>query len=250
MLAACGRQDAGTLAGRPGTPGKAALISAGLLVPVLPRSHGQKEALCTRWAGRAATPRSPSSGLGLAELPPSGAAPEGASTITVTGVPAFSHSRPHCCSAQHPSPPGSLPSWSGPLIHRCLFLESGPFSLRVCGEGEQPHGGQPRPSRLLPQAPACCPPTTGAGGLCPQEGGTFRLSSQHILWPVPPILPPTAGAGPSALPGVLSDSPFPRGGGGRVAVRPVGSVSGPSEGLCGHPQEAEDATGPGRGRLS
>lgn len=174
----------------------------------------------------------------------------GPATVTVTGVPAFSHSRPHCCSAQHPSPPGSLPSWSGPLIHRCLFLESGPFSLRVCGEGEQPHGGQPRPSRLLPQAPACCPPTTGAGGLCPQEGGTFRLSSQHILWPVPPILPPTAGAGPSALPGVLSDSPFPRGGGGRVAVRPVGSVSGPSEGLCGHPQEAEDATGPGRGRLS
>ena len=38
------------------TLGKSTLVSAGLLVPVLLRSHGQKEALCTRWAGRAATP--------------------------------------------------------------------------------------------------------------------------------------------------------------------------------------------------
>lgn len=103
------------------------------------------------------------------------------------------------------------PAESGPLVHRCLFLELGPFPLRRCGEGEWPRGGQPRPGRLLSRAPACCPPTAGAGGLCPREGGTFRLSSQHILWPVPPILPPTAGAGPSALPGVLSSSPFPRG---------------------------------------
>ena len=35
--------------------------------------------------------------------------------------------------------------------------------------------------------------------------------------------------------------------GGRVAVCPVGSVSGPSEGLCDRPWKAEDATGLGRG---
>lgn len=165
---------------------------------------------------------SPSSGAGPGQSSHPAAQPQrGPATVTVTGVPAFSHSRPHCCAAQHPSPPVLSPAGQSPSFTGASFWV-GPSSSGYVGRGSS------RPQPAAASSPCLLstqPP--GHRDFVPMKEELSDCPSQHILWPVTPILPPTAGAGPSALPG-SEQQPFPRRGGGRAAVRPVGSVSGPS----------------------
>lgn len=193
-----------------------ALISAGLLVPVLPRSHGQKEALCARWAGGQRPPRASSSGPGRDPKwrSPGGDQQRLQSQVSLTSS-ASGHTAAQPGARAHPPSPQLSPA---PSLMGASFWSRAPSRSRDAGRVSGPAGASPAlASWCLEPLPVVHHPPV-PGGLCPREGGSFRVSSQHILWPVPPILPPTAGAGPSALPGVLSDSPFFPRGGGRAAV--------------------------------
>lgn len=183
-----------------GPPGRLLCISAGLRA--CPAAVTWPEGSSLHQVGREGSKplRSPSSGLGLAELPPVAQPQRGPATVTVTGVPPLPP-RPHCCSAQHPSPPG-LAQLVRPPIHRCLSLESGPSSPGY-GGGAAP--AQPAASR----APACCPPTTGLGDFVPRRRNFPTVLSAHSL--ACPSHPSPRLGRPLALPGVLSNSPFPGG---------------------------------------
>lgn len=127
--------------GRPswGPPGKAALISAGLLVPVLPRSRGQKEALCTRWAGRAATPEVTQFRAGPGRAPTQRRSPRGGQQRSQSQAslpsPTPGHTAAQPSTRAHPvlSPAGPAPSFTG-----ASFWSRAPPHSGYVGRGSSP----------------------------------------------------------------------------------------------------------------
>lgn len=143
-------------------------------------------ALCARWAERAAAPEVIQFRAGPGRAPkwrsPRGGRQGSQSQVSLTSsASGRAHPRPHCCSAQRPSPPALSPAEPAPSLTGASFWSRAPSRSRDAGRGSGPAGASPAPAGwCLEPLPVVHQPLV-PGGLCPREGGSFRVFSQHIL---------------------------------------------------------------------
>lgn len=209
MLAACGRQDAGMLAGWPGDPSGSLPSSLQAFSCLSCHGHmARRKLFAPGGRGGQQPPRSSSSGLGRDPKwrSPRGDQQRSQSQVSLTSSASGRgwEGSPQATLLLSPAPePTRLsPQLSpAPSLTGASFWSQAPSHSRDAGRVSGPAGASPAPASwcLEPLPVVHQPPVPG--GLCPWEGGSFLVSSQHILWPVPPILPPTAGAGPSPFQG-------------------------------------------------